>query len=307
MDNLKDILTSYTEKPSADCWAKIGSRLDAVMPVAGGEAAPVETASKAGHAARAFRMAGSAKIVGGIATAVVVGTAVTLGVLLHRPSQTEESPSAPVAQTETPAEPVVEEAVLQDTLRVETQSSKSTVSSENTLPVVDAPAESVSTVSPASGAPTAETPKPVTRIEPIALAPVAKTTVPAIHNNATIATTPLTPPVSFSNNRQDDPVLQNLPEDAIDQTPPVKLEIPNVFTPNGDGVNDYFVILGSEFCAKKQLIVRNRAGNVVFRSNQYENNWNGDGCPDGVYSYQFVFTSNNIEQTMTGLVTIIRK
>lgn len=107
---------------------------------------------------------------------------------------------------------------------------------------------------------------------------------------------------------QQDPVVQQLPEDAIDWTPPIKLEIPNVFTPNGDGVNDKFVIVGLENCVQRKLEVRNRAGQVVYRSNSYENTWDGGDCPDGMYRYMFLYTGDNgIEQTLSGVVTIIRR
>ncbi len=107
---------------------------------------------------------------------------------------------------------------------------------------------------------------------------------------------------------QQDPVVQQLPEDAVDWTPPIKLEIPNVFTPNGDGVNDKFVIVGLENCVQRKLEVRNRAGQVVYRSNTYENTWDGGDCPDGMYRYMFLYTGDNgIEQTLSGVVTIIRR
>ena len=107
---------------------------------------------------------------------------------------------------------------------------------------------------------------------------------------------------------QQDPVVQQLPEDAVDWTPPIKLEIPNVFTPNGDGVNDKFVIVGLENCVQRKLEVRNRAGQVVYRSNSYENTWDGGDCPDGMYRYMFLYTGDNgIEQTLSGVVTIIRR
>ena len=99
-----------------------------------------------------------------------------------------------------------------------------------------------------------------------------------------------------------------LPEEAVDWTPPIKLEIPNVFTPNGDGYNDRFVIVGIENCAQRKLVVHNRAGQIVYKSNSYENTWDGGDCPDGVYHYQFVYTGyNGIEETLTGVVTIVRR
>ncbi len=67
--------------------------------------------------------------------------------------------------------------------------------------------------------------------------------------------------------------------------PEVKpLIIPNVFTPNGDGHNDFFEIKNNENW-KIQLSVYNRWGIRVFESNDYKNNWNGDQLSTGTYFY----------------------
>jgi gliding motility-associated-like protein len=51
--------------------------------------------------------------------------------------------------------------------------------------------------------------------------------------------------------------------------------IPNGFSPNGDGLNDYFVISGSESFSRVKLTVFNRWGNEVYANSDYKNNWNG--------------------------------
>ncbi len=75
---------------------------------------------------------------------------------------------------------------------------------------------------------------------------------------------------------------------------PVNLFIPNVFTPNGDGINDYFVISEKEnadykpvnvFYEASQLVVFNRYGRVVYKSSNYQNDWDGRNLPDGTYFY----------------------
>ena len=50
------------------------------------------------------------------------------------------------------------------------------------------------------------------------------------------------------------------------------LEIPTGFSPNGDGVNDLFVIRGVE-PLNASLQVFNRWGNKVYASNNYQNQW----------------------------------
>ncbi len=60
--------------------------------------------------------------------------------------------------------------------------------------------------------------------------------------------------------------------------------IPNVFTPNGDGVNDFFFI--RNLPADAQLVISNRWGNEVYSSKSYQNDWNGGSASDGIYYYR---------------------
>jgi gliding motility-associated-like protein len=61
--------------------------------------------------------------------------------------------------------------------------------------------------------------------------------------------------------------------------------IPTIFTPNGDGKNDTFFITDLSYFPGSQLSVFNRWGNEVYRSNDYQNNWDGAGLSDGTYYY----------------------
>jgi len=78
------------------------------------------------------------------------------------------------------------------------------------------------------------------------------------------------------------------------------VSIPNVFTPNGDGVNDVFFIRNLPQDAR--LIITNRWGNQVYSSSAYQNDWDGGSAADGVYYYRVQAS----EQTFTGWVEIIR-
>jgi len=53
------------------------------------------------------------------------------------------------------------------------------------------------------------------------------------------------------------------------------LKVPTGFSPNGDGVNDYFVIGGIENYPDNKLIVFNRWSDVVYEKAAYANNWSG--------------------------------
>ncbi|NPA67308.1 MAG: gliding motility-associated C-terminal domain-containing protein, partial [Chlorobi bacterium] len=68
-------------------------------------------------------------------------------------------------------------------------------------------------------------------------------------------------------------------------------ELPNVFTPNGDGVNDLFKPYPYKFVEKIDLTVYNRWGNEVFKTQDPDINWDGRDMTsgktvsDGVYYY----------------------
>lgn len=80
--------------------------------------------------------------------------------------------------------------------------------------------------------------------------------------------------------------------------------IPNVFTPNSDGVNDFWVIEG---LANRPNTVRvyNRWGQLVLDSNNYRNTWSALDVPDGTYYYEVIVSKDGIGP-MTGHVTILR-
>lgn len=63
------------------------------------------------------------------------------------------------------------------------------------------------------------------------------------------------------------------------------LSIPNIFTPNGDGLNDTFFIPRLELYPDNELVVVNRLGQVVYRKRGYQGNWNGGSVVAGVYYY----------------------
>ncbi len=61
------------------------------------------------------------------------------------------------------------------------------------------------------------------------------------------------------------------------------ITIPNVFTPNNDGVNEAFIILNKK--ANTTLVVVNRWGIKIFESEDYQNDWRAEGVPDAIYFY----------------------
>ncbi|MEY4935968.1 MAG: hypothetical protein RIS64_2327 [Bacteroidota bacterium] len=85
--------------------------------------------------------------------------------------------------------------------------------------------------------------------------------------------------------------------------------VPNIITPNGDGLNDYLVI--DEIDPnnnQSELIIYNQWGDLVFKANPYKNDWGGQfknqPLPDGTYYY--IFTREAGGTPVAGFVTIFR-
>lgn len=84
-------------------------------------------------------------------------------------------------------------------------------------------------------------------------------------------------------------------------------QLPNVFTPNNDGINDFFVIDEAPLYPNNTLIIVNRWGNIVYQEDGYNNTFDGTGLADGTYFYTFHRQgSNNPNDTFEGHLTIIR-
>lgn len=89
------------------------------------------------------------------------------------------------------------------------------------------------------------------------------------------------------------------------------IKVPNVFTPNGDGINDFWDIKGLLAYSRATLDVYNRYGQLVYRkTGGYTTPWNGTGTrgellPSGTYYYVLQPGANGYGK-ITGSVTIIR-
>ena len=88
--------------------------------------------------------------------------------------------------------------------------------------------------------------------------------------------------------------------------------IPNVFSPNDDGYNDFFRVVAEGY-THYHLIIFNRWGMKIFESNDHAVLWNGrvhntgGTCPDGTYYY--IFSAQEITGSLLnekGYLTLIR-
>jgi gliding motility-associated-like protein len=61
------------------------------------------------------------------------------------------------------------------------------------------------------------------------------------------------------------------------------LIIPSGYSPNNDGINDGFVIVGIEKFPDNKIWIYNRWGNLVYKANGYKNDWDGYSNVPGIY------------------------
>lgn len=66
---------------------------------------------------------------------------------------------------------------------------------------------------------------------------------------------------------------------------PLEIVLPNIISPNEDGLNELLSFQYLTFFDSNHLTVFNRWGNIVFEKENYQNDWNGGGNTEGVYYY----------------------
>ncbi|MCL4283143.1 MAG: gliding motility-associated C-terminal domain-containing protein [Flavobacteriales bacterium] len=91
------------------------------------------------------------------------------------------------------------------------------------------------------------------------------------------------------------------------------LVVPDAFSPNGDGVNDNYVVQGLEYYPGNKFQVFNRWGSKVYERNPYRNDWDGKGegkpnmgtdLPES--TYYFILDPGNGKEVITGYIYLRR-
>lgn len=88
------------------------------------------------------------------------------------------------------------------------------------------------------------------------------------------------------------------------------LEMPNVFTPNGDGLNDLFVPIFEQGLLNAHLTILNRWGNTIF-TGTLQGGWNGlaseTACTEGIYFYSVDYqVADGSEHIVYGFTELLR-
>lgn len=83
-------------------------------------------------------------------------------------------------------------------------------------------------------------------------------------------------------------------------------QFPNAFSPDGNGVNDFFevLLLPADLCTDsfEFIEVTNRWGDVVFFDEKRDFRWAGDNHPEGTYYYFIKYTNTSYK----GLINLLR-
>ena len=88
----------------------------------------------------------------------------------------------------------------------------------------------------------------------------------------------------------------------------VALNVNNVLTPNGDGINDHWVIYNIDKHPSNSVRVFDHTGKVVFQQTSYQNDWDGtykgSPLPEGAYPFVIDF-ADGYPHPVKGVLTII--
>jgi gliding motility-associated-like protein len=93
----------------------------------------------------------------------------------------------------------------------------------------------------------------------------------------------------------------------VDEKISIPVDAPKAFTPNGDGMNDIWVIKNIDVYESCPIRIFNRRGQNVYEAATYNNDWdgilNGKELPEGAYYY---ILSCGASEVHTGNITLLR-
>ncbi|ALJ01036.1 gliding motility-associated C-terminal domain-containing protein [Rufibacter tibetensis] len=126
---------------------------------------------------------------------------------------------------------------------------------------------------------------------------------PNVANPVATPTVTTTYTLTVSNGDQD-----CVATDEVTITVIPRIRIVNTFSPNRDGINEFWEIENIQNFPEATVEIFNRYGAQVFKSNGYSQPWDGthNGNPLPLATYYYIIRLNKNEKPFTGSVTIIK-
>ncbi len=287
-------MEKYEEQPPRTCWDSLSKQLDNLRP----EQTTVpqtETASAVGKTVRTgirkFPGHSAFSVTGSIAA---VGAVTTMAVFLLRPSTPEklsiQMPDTPVSViTGDTLTAHSEEDTSAKSQTVKEQSFTNTTFSEGIPYHLLTEDTEPTTGQDAVSAGEARPERHQTEEKKQTIAPIGnKMETPTTAEACT------------------EPVSKKEPSREEEKLSQPGLRIPNVISPNGDHINDCFVIENLQYTERNQLTIYNRYGKVVYNRRNYDNSWNAENLPEGIYRYCLTFEYEGHEFIRQGSISVIR-
>lgn len=315
MNDLKNIVDNMTETPSDNCWAMLEQQLEVVMPnsPSASEGAANTATSNSATMSQSVATTGVSKGAVAWITAGAIAAATTVAGIAWTISRPDKTVQSKTNYSNTKSV-VIQDSVYQD---IEVKEEKKVV--ENIPSIQDFLVSTTSSPNREnenlSNFPTSVSTHS-SQVTPVI------TTLPLTSNVPTQSQANIVSSSQVSQSEENLPIAQEetaisqpaisqeslvaSEEPIVSEEPAVELTIPNIFTPNGDGFNDQFVIENIEYCSESRLTIRNSRGNVVYDKLNYQNDWTADDLPDGIYYYTFTYILNEETQKVKGNIAIKR-
>lgn len=86
----------------------------------------------------------------------------------------------------------------------------------------------------------------------------------------------------------------------------LKVNVPNIFTPNGDGKNDLFHLSYNYKPQSFRIDIFSRSGKRVYSSENPDFEWDGGNCLFGTYFYVMNYLENNSPKKVSGIIMLAK-
>jgi len=298
VEQFRNIIAGAQETPSTHCWDAIQQQLVSSTAAVAASQSAGQTIEKV--TSTAWKGAASVAKIAAIATGFMAATSIVVIAILHLTSAKETSSLSPS---------VSEISLVSDTI----ETTNTTVYNDTTISPITGTKITHSQTNICNEANPNNTTLPSS---PLKETTNIQNNIP--ENSASNPSTSNSSASSHSSNvisvakqtvttLEEDPVaIQYHQEENPDYRPPVRIEIPNTITPNGDNYNDFFIITGLEQCDEYQLIIFNQARKEIFRTKNYQNNWDASYQTGNIFYYTLIYKVNNIQEKRSGTIYVLR-